>query len=105
MQQIDYTAWRFWFDVLQLAGICSIGIYSWWSNREKVTTRKFREHEARLAQLENDIRHPSCQYHVGFEDRLDTINSGVSKVEGRLEGINRAVDLMNDFLINQGGKR
>ncbi len=38
-------------------------------------------------------------------DRLDTISSKVDKVVGRLEGLGRAVDLMNQFLIEQGGKK
>lgn len=105
MEQIDYTAWRFWFDLMQLGGICAIGVYSWWSNREKVTTRKFREHETRIVQLENDVRHPNCQYHLGFEARLDTLHGDIRELAGGVKGLRRAVDLMNEYLINNGGKR
>lgn len=101
----DYTVWRFWLDVLVLAGVAANTIYTWWANREKITSQKFRAFEDRLTTAENSIKNPSCKYHVGFEERLDTINSGVSKIEGRLEGINRAVDLVNEFLINQGGRK
>lgn len=101
----DYSAWRFWFDVLQLAGISLIGVYSWWVNREKVTTGKFREHERRICQLENDVRHPNCQYHLGFEARLDTLHGDIRELAGGVKGLRRAVDLMNEYLINNGGKR
>lgn len=32
------------------------------------------------------------------------LSDNISQLNGRLEGINRAVDLINEFLINQGGR-
>jgi hypothetical protein len=37
--------------------------------------------------------------------RIDSVGSKIDNVAGRLEGIGRATDLMNQFLIEQGGKR
>ena len=36
--------------------------------------------------------------------RIDLLHGTMSELNGRLSGINRAVDLINEFLINQGGK-
>lgn len=140
MEQINYTAWRFWFDVMQVAGLFAIGTLSWWFNREKVTAKRFKALEddvkarvtvAALAELE-EKRAVRCELHsrrvsdaegaisrVGTElrnmpsrDELGRLNDGIAhlseklgKVEGRLDGINRAADLMNEFLINQGSRR
>lgn len=102
---INYTAWRFWFDLLQLGGTCLIGVYVWWANSKKVTTARFSEHEKRLNTLEIDIKHPNCQHHLNFEGRLDALHGDIRELTGGVNGLRRAVDLMNEFLINQGGKK
>ena len=55
---------------------------------------------------------PQCSQHAdhmmnmkALTTRLDSISSKVDKVSGHLEGVGRAVDLMNQFLIEQGGKK
>ncbi len=95
--------WKFWIDIVVLIVVGLNFVFTWWSNREKVTNKRFAALEERTAKLET--RSPECKYHQGFEDRLDRMNGGISKIDGRLEGINRAVDLINEFLINQGGKK
>lgn len=137
---IDYTAWRFWFDVLQLVGTIAIGIYVWWANREKVNSSRFRglqdqvtekigreevrqimtKHEAAchrhreqtgnldatLRGLQSEVHHlPSRSEIKGLNDNITDLAGKMGKLEGRLEGINRAADLMNEFLINQGGRK
>lgn len=105
MNKTDYLAWRFWFDILQFAGICFIGIYSWWSNRERVTNKRFKEHHQRLTALENQVKHvPSQKQYDELSGRIGTLHSDLQGIKGQLKGIGRAVDLMNEFLINQGGK-
>lgn len=102
---IDYTAAKYWLDVAQLLGIIGVGVYTWWSNREKVTAKKFGDHERRLTEVETCLKHPRCEYHLGFESRLDTMHGDIRELTGGIKGLRRAVDLMNEYLINQGGKR
>jgi hypothetical protein len=83
-----------------------LGVVGWWNLREKVTNKRFQEAEKRLAGLESDIKHPpSCTYHPRLEERMDTAVGKLERMDGKIDGLNRAVDLMNEFLINQGGKR
>jgi len=105
MKTIDYSAWRFWFDVLQLIGICIIGIYSWWISKERVTNKRFKEHHARLTALEGHIQNsPSPKQFKDLADKFELIHGDMREIKGQLTGINRAVDLMNEYLINNGGK-
>lgn len=46
---VDYEAWRFWRDNLQLAFTVILGLYVWWSNREKVTSSRFLSLEKEVA--------------------------------------------------------
>ncbi len=69
--------------------------------------------DKRLLAVEVSLRsQPQCNQHAdhmlnmkALTFRLDSISSKVDKVSGHLEGVGRAVDLMNQFLIEQGGKK
>lgn len=103
---MNYTAWKFWIDVLVLAVVAGNTVYTWYSNREKVTNKRFQAAENRLLQLENDVKNPpSCTYHPRLEERMDSAVRKLERMDGKLDGLSRAVDLMNEFLINQGGRR
>jgi hypothetical protein len=103
--EINYPAWSFWRDMVVIACAFGSAIYTWWSNRKKVTNRRFKEHDDRIVKLETDVKHPNCQYHLGFEGRLDTLHGDIRELAGGVKGLRRAVDLMNEFLINQGGRK
>ena len=67
--------------------------------------------EKRLSAIEAAVRNPGvCSNHGRMEEndkhinaRLDGIKAGVDKIDGRLEGINRMVDLLTQNELN-GGK-
>ncbi|AJF07775.1 DUF2730 family protein [Geoalkalibacter subterraneus] len=65
----NYGAARFWFDVVQLGGLIALGIFSWWRDREKVTSKRFRAVEAAV----ND-RAPKTQVDA-LRKRLDAVTS------------------------------
>ncbi len=116
-----------------------LGVYVWWSNREKVTAGKFArlegtvsarvtkeelksledEHKDRLdrhrremvemkdriIKMESDICHLPSQVDMkALGDRISDLHGSLKEFSGRLSGINRVVDLFNEFLINQGSK-
>lgn len=125
----DYTAWRFWLDVLQVAGLVALGLYSWWRDREKVTAKRFQalekdvatrvtaadlksmeekqaercgRHKARTGQLEMDVRQlPGRAEIVGLSSDIRALTEKMGRMEGRLEGLNRLADLINEHLINK----
>lgn len=135
---IEY--WKFIFQIGQAVATIGVAIYVWWSNREKVTSRRFaaleKEVAERLKKADLDeaktSRDNQCVEHKSKTDALakayDHLHIEVSRLpdrreitnldnsikeltrelgtlEGRISGINRVADLMNEFLINQGGKR
>ncbi len=134
MPDIDYTAWRFWFDVGQSVGTIAIAIYVYFMTRRKAVdqrfvkiessiTRALKEHrddldercsqrKTRIETIEREARAtvlklenvPSHKDLAKLSERINDLNGSMSELNGRLGGINRAVDLINEFLINQGGK-
>jgi hypothetical protein len=96
----------FWFAVLK-----------WFSGRivksmdDRLAT--VPDIDKRLIKVEASLcNQPQCNQHTehmanmkALNLRLDAISSKVDKVIGKQEGLGRAVDLMNQFLIEQGGKK
>lgn len=158
LPQLDYAAWKFWLSVLQLVGIVLLGVYSWWTNREKVNKKRLgqlkadidlrldavakdvktkvgrteaekliedhggqcRMHRRRTDDLADQTKHleltvRGLQSEVGhlptaneiqhLNDNLRSVTEKLGKLDGRIEGIGRAADLMNEFLISQGGNK
>lgn len=136
----NYNAWRFWFDVVQLAGTVIIGAYVWWSNRVKVTAKRFealerevnlrasaltvrdakKEQGARCAihlartaaaesaivRIDSDMKHmPTAGDISALSSQIGQFQKDLGELSGKLSGINRAVDLINEFLINQGARQ
>ena len=62
--------------------------------------------EMTIARMESDIKHlPSHHVIETLSTRISDLQGSLKEVSGRLSGINRAVDLMNEFLLNQGLKK
>lgn len=113
---MDYTAMRFWFDVLQVLGYLALGTYVWLSNRNRVTN-------ARISKLEDDMdsrldvhadRLTRLEVHAGaapthgdlnrLHKRLDIINGELKSLAGESAAARRTLDLIHDYLLNHGGK-
>jgi hypothetical protein len=93
---------KFWVDVVLIIINLGVAVYVWWTNRNKATNERFDELANRIGDIEKKIDRP-CANHPNFEARLDSIDKGVAKIDGRLEGINRMVDLLTQNEL-QGGK-
>ena len=133
MQNIDYEAWRFWLGILQFVGTIVIGVYVWWTNREKVNRKRFAQleadvkkrltaealkevekardvqcekHQVRTTELEHSLRSmPNRSEIAGLSEEINHLTNKLGRLEGRLDGLNRVADLINEFLINQGGSK
>ena len=112
---IDYEALKFWLQVANLAWTVILSFLVFFANRHKVTQDKIDavqarstrglekvhlrvdDHERRLNCIETELRNVS-----DASDEIGDLASMVSEVKGRLDGIARAVDLMNEHLMNRG---
>jgi len=82
------------------------------ANSKKELELNNERHQAivkRLDEIGREVgRHAECKHHQGFEDRLDKMNGSINKlegvVEGRMEGIGSALDMIQQHLISGGSK-
>lgn len=96
--------------IASLPAIGTIGmtIYVWLANRQRVKTARINNmdarignHETRIVCIENDMKHvPTQESITGLKNAIADMNTKLSETKGRLSGINRAVDLINEHLIN-----
>jgi hypothetical protein len=109
---MNYQPWIFAFNVFQFLLSSGLGIYVWWTNKEKVTNTRFEAQDKRITKIESDLQHPSCTRHQVLEEklsssnqtmnaRLDALHGDIRELTGSVKGLNRAVDLMNEYLINK----
>ncbi len=137
---MNYAVWKFWIDVVVLLVVAGNWLYTWRSNREKVTTVRFEElekavakratraeleeakvkrdgkcgsHQAGTKKLESSLsalqlevsKLPSRSEIKELSDSMRILSKEIGNLDGRMSGVNRAVDLINEFLIEQGGKK
>ena len=71
---------------------------------------KTKEDNAKLERLyehlHEEIGHlPGRNELLELTSSMRTLTAQIGNLEGRMQGVNRAVDLINQFLIEQGGKK
>ncbi|MDT8428506.1 MAG: DUF2730 family protein [Pseudomonadales bacterium] len=112
MEQIDWGVARFAFDVLQVLFMAGVSVYVWWTGRTKATQAAIdAAHERmgtidrRLDGIEGEIKHlPGHNDLAEIYRKVNDVDKTLSKLSGELTGINRTLNLINDYLLNQGGK-
>jgi hypothetical protein len=114
---VDYNALRFWSSTAQWGLNLLVMIYLWRGRKTQAAAKRFHQAEecltSRIDANERDILRVQAELkHLPTQGQFDalgtdirTLTKSLGNVEGRLEGLNRVADLMNQFLINQGGNK
>lgn len=108
----NYQPWIFAFSIFQFFFNAALTFYVWWRDRDKVTNSRFREVEDRITKVEAKVQAaPVCGNHGRMEEndvklfaRFDELHGDIRELTGGVKGLTRAVDLINEHLINNGRK-
>lgn len=124
---IDYTAWRFWWDVLQTCFLAAITIYIWWVNRDRVTQSRITQLKDDTAKTVGGIRQEigelatrltrveaDCCHMPGHDDlgkiyeringvsaEVADVSSEISEVSGEMKAMRRSLDLITQHLMEE----
>lgn len=106
----DPLFWQVFFAALQVAVAAGMGIYVW--HRDRSTARKQDLDEVkeavvcigtRVTVLEsNSITHKDLG---DVYDRINTVSDQVSKMDGKMDALVGAVEMIQELLIKNGGKK
>lgn len=92
-------------DIAWKAGVVLIAIYTWWSNRDKATKSAIDRIERRLQRVEDDMRHQPTRADMNqLAERIGTLHADLQAMAGSFQGVQRAVDLMHQHLLDRSGK-
>lgn len=114
---LDYPAAGFWFSLSSWAFNGFIAVCLWIGRKNTATNkrleavstelgRRIDETEKKIIQTCADLEHlPDQRQFYRLSEEITALTRELSETKGRLSGVNRAVDLINEFLINQGAKK
>lgn len=109
---MDYNGLEFWFQVVQFVATTILGVYVYVANRnvakthrvkqfEDQTDKRFENHAGRITRVEEAMRHmPNHADMTRIETGLKEVYGAVEKTNGGMEGLRRAVDVIQQHLLN-----
>lgn len=112
--KFDYEAGDFWAMIFLYAYTLAQSVWLFFTRRHKAVLNRMETLEtslnARINGMDGEIRRicldvahlPDQRQIEKLNDTMADLSDQISKLEGRFDGVNRAVDLINEFLINQG---
>lgn len=104
---------RTWLAIGQMAYNIVISLYLWVNRRYQATNERvdgvkeklssrIEETEKAVVRISTDLSHiPTRAELNGLREDIRYLTSELGEVKGRLSGINRVADIMNEYLINK----
>ncbi|SFT73987.1 hypothetical protein [Halomonas saccharevitans] len=108
-ESIDWTMARFFFDLVQVAGLVGVSVYAWWVNRTRATGQAIGEINERVDELErrvdgvdHDLRHrPGTKELRDLWRKLDETNQGLAHAASTNEALGKQLSLVHQHLLEQ----
>ena len=110
---MDIEIARFGLTLAQWVFNVLVTTYLFFDRKQKKELKKFEHavrqiaiNEKRIIKLRGELTNmPSQTQFIELSKEIRGLTKELSETKGRLNGINRAVDLINEFLIQQGAKK
>jgi hypothetical protein len=110
IEQIHLT--RLVLDVLQIAGLIAVGVYTWFinrtkANRDSISRIDARVHaiEQRFERVETDIHHlPSHHEIAAVHEKINRFGKSLENLRGEVGGIGRTLTLIHQSLLEERHK-
>lgn len=109
----DHETVRTAIAVASMIGAIAAAVYSWWAARNKTTRAaidqvqgRVEDVESRIQSVETDLRHMPTQSDIkDLASQIAGVRADMKEISGTLQGVGRAVDLMNQYLLDAGRSR
>jgi hypothetical protein len=113
---MDYSAAKFWFDVVQTVLIAVIGLQNWFGKRHAATEAdikalkndidsKLNAQAERLTRVEQDLEHvPGKEDFFRVHERLDRVCADLAELTGEFHAGNSLLKTIHQYLMNGNAK-
>ncbi len=103
---MDLESARLWTDIGQWVFNGLVAVYLWITRRHKATIGQIQRACSQIEEQEREIIRikatlPSQGQFERLSAQMEHLSAEMNEMKGRLGGINRAVDLMNEYLIKR----
>ncbi|WP_241085749.1 DUF2730 family protein [Candidatus Vondammii sp. HM_W22] len=107
--KIDYSAWRFWYEIA-LGGVVVVNFaYTWVANRSKANRKAIEGVDERMTEtirrtdrLEQRADNaPSHNDLAVLHDRITDLSGAVRELTGVLQAMRRSVDRVETYLLER----
>ena len=106
--KIDYSAWRFWWDVGITILLGANALFTWLSTRTKANAAEIGDARRELALVREEMRSMDerLKAAIGHSDlrpiyeRMNSMDKQLGEISGKLH----TLDLIHEYLMNKGGK-
>jgi phosphoglycerate-specific signal transduction histidine kinase len=124
MDLTDWGAWRLGWDVVQGMAIAGVALYTWWQNRQRVSTKlinavraacmsrvdvtegRVDRIESRLHQIDRSIdARPEFEHFDDLRRELSDSNQKLGELSARLDATTRLLDRLHEYLLTERGPK
>lgn len=111
MGAIDWTAARFFFDVITALFMVGVAIYVWWSNRNRATGAAIQDVHARLDQVDRHVARieQTLDSRPGYAEidvlraEMATISRGMAEISAQMQSTTALLGRLHEYLLTEKG--
>jgi len=98
---------RLAFSVAAFVLAAAANMFAWWATRSKArrddVDTQIKALNDRIQAIERDVHHSPSQGQIQeLHSRIGEVHGDLQRMAGKLDGINRLADLMNEHLLKEG---
>ncbi|ACL72728.1 conserved hypothetical protein [Thioalkalivibrio sulfidiphilus HL-EbGr7] len=113
MELIDWTGARFFFEVLKNAFLLGVGVYVWWTNRNRATSAAIREVHLRLDEVDRHVSRleQTLDNRPGYGEidklraEMAEMNRGMAQVSAQLQSTTSLLNRLHEYMLQERGNR
>lgn len=113
MGTMDVDSARLIWDMAQTGMTAAIGLFVWWTNRTRATTKAIEQVDERVNKLDHDVRRleQTLQNQPGYSDvehlreNLAETNRTLAKVAAELAATTALLNRVHEFLLAERRER
>lgn len=103
---IDWTAARFFLDLGLVVFTGGVGIYVWWTSRNRASSEAIRAVDRRVDGLEQQLkRRPGFNDLDKLRTEMHGISRGMAEISTQMQSTNALLNRLHEYLLTERGTK